>query len=197
MAKEKRKYVRLSGAQWAEVDALWELGDTTLPDLSNQFGVSTRTLQAHFEMNGVVKGSKAQEISQEIKAEIFSRASENMGDIAKLAGETNQRAYVHAVAIEKMLINQLERAAASPADAYRTATAIKSLSLAAQTMERLVGLKYKALGIDRNELLAQELPELKIRYISSEEALEMRKAQEAEDEWGGEIPDEEVVPKAN
>lgn len=186
MGSEKRKYVRLSNEAWAEIDALWELGEATLPELADRYGVSTRTLQAHFEKNGVVKGSKGRELAREVKAEIFSRASENMKDIARLAGESKRQAYVNSLAIEGLLMEQLQIAASTPAEAYRTATAIKSLALAAQTTERLLGIKYKALGLDRNELLAEELPEIKFRYITNEEALEMRRAQEAEDDWSSE-----------
>lgn len=186
MENGRRKYVRLSEEAWAEIDALWELGEATLPELADRYGVSTRTLQAHFEKNRIVKGSKGREIALGIKAEIFSQASANMQDIAKLAGEAKRQAYVNAKAIEGLLMEQLQVAASTPSEAYRTATAIKSLALAAQTTERLLGIKYKALGLDRDERLAEELPEIKFRYITPEEALEMRRAQEAEDDWGSE-----------
>ena len=186
MESGKRKYVKLTSEAWAEIDAQWELGEATLPELADRYGVSTRTLQSHFEKNGVAKGTKGREIALGVKAEIFSRAADNMKDIARLAGESKQRAYVNALAIESLLMEQLTMAASKPADAYRTATTIKSLALAAQTTERLLGIKSKALGLDRNELLAEELPEFKIKYITDEEALEMRRAHEAADTWGTE-----------
>lgn len=113
MGSEKRKYVRLSNEAWAEIDALWELGEATLPELADRYGVSTRTLQAHFEKNGVVKGSKGRELAREVKAEIFSRASENMKDIARLAGESKRQAYVNSLAIEGLLMEQLQIAAST------------------------------------------------------------------------------------
>lgn len=186
MESSKRKYVRLSNETWAEIDAIWELGEGTLPELADRYGVSTRTLQAHFEKCGIVKGSKGRELALEVKAEIFSRASENMKDIAKLAGETKRQAYVSSLAIESLLLEQLKIAASTPAEAYRTATTIKSLALAAQATERLLGIKYKALGLNRDERLVEELPEIKFTYITAEQAEQMRREQEAEDDWGAE-----------
>jgi hypothetical protein len=44
----KRKYQRLAPSIWAKICAEWETGDVTLPELSDRFGVNTRTLQTHF-----------------------------------------------------------------------------------------------------------------------------------------------------
>jgi hypothetical protein len=56
--KTKRKYQRLALSTWAKISAEWEIGDVTLAELSDRFGVNTRTLQ-HFAKHRVVKGSKA------------------------------------------------------------------------------------------------------------------------------------------
>lgn len=175
MAAGKRKYVRLSPAQWAEVDAIWELGDATLSELAERFGVSTRALQAHFEKNGIVKGSKGREWAAEIKAEIFTRSLDSKGDIVRLANETHRRTFLNASTVEDMLNKQLEHLAANPAEAYRTAAVVKTLSLAAQAMERLHSLKSAALGIDKDDRMGEELPGLVIRDLTPEEIHHLRR----------------------
>jgi hypothetical protein len=59
----KRKYRRLTPAEWAEARALWESGETVLQELSVRFGVTERALQAHFKKHSTLKGSKAKELA--------------------------------------------------------------------------------------------------------------------------------------
>lgn len=197
LAKEKRKYTRLNPSKWAEVDALWELGDVTLPELSDRFDVSTRALQAHFEKNGVVKGSKARELAIEIRAEIFTRSQGDRDDIVRLAGETHHRTFVSASTVEDMIVRQLQHLAANPAETYRTAAIMKTLSLAAQALERLHSLKSTALGLDKNDRLDEKLPEIIFRDLRHEDIEKLRKQHREEygiDELDNELSmDDDIV----
>jgi hypothetical protein len=58
----KRKYTRLSESAWAEAGALWEVGDSSLEELSERFGISKRALQFHFSKHDVKKGAKSREL---------------------------------------------------------------------------------------------------------------------------------------
>jgi hypothetical protein len=69
--KTKRKYQRLAPSVWAKICGQWEIGDVTLAELSDRFGVNTRTLQAHFAKHAVVKGSKAAQLALAVKEELF------------------------------------------------------------------------------------------------------------------------------
>lgn len=77
MTHPKRKYVRLSPSAWAEICALWEIGDVTLPDLAEQYSVHTRTLQAYFAKHKIIKGSKAAALAISVKEEIYSNGLED------------------------------------------------------------------------------------------------------------------------
>src|ERR1035441_1909733 len=69
MTRPKRKYNRLAPSTWAEICALWEIGDVTLPELAERYSVSTRTLQTHFAKHKVEKGSKAAALATSVKEE--------------------------------------------------------------------------------------------------------------------------------
>jgi hypothetical protein len=64
------------------------------------------------------------------------------------------------------------------------------LSLAAAGLERLHDLKWKALGMDRDSVLPDELPELIIRDLTTKEIEELQAAQEGEDADSGILPDD-------
>src|SRR5829696_8810327 len=63
----KRRYTRLTPATWSVIRAHWELGEVTLPELADRYGVAERTLQSHFANNGTVKGAKAAEVAATIR----------------------------------------------------------------------------------------------------------------------------------
>ena len=123
----KRKYQRLAPSIWAQICAEWEIGDVTLPELSDRFGVNTRTLQAHFAKHAVVKGSKAAELASAVKEELFKLELDGKDDLTQ---------------VETLIMAQLELAQKDPSQAFKAAGAVKLLSLAAAGLERLHNLKW-------------------------------------------------------
>jgi hypothetical protein len=135
--KTKRKYQRLSPSTWAEICAEWEMGDVTLAELSDRFGVNRRTLQAHFAKHDVVKGTKAAELASSVKEELFKLELDDKDDLTQRARETRETAYKNAVTVETLIMAQLELAQKDPSQAFKAAGAVKLLSLAAAGLERL------------------------------------------------------------
>lgn len=165
----KRKYQRLPPSTWAEICAEWEVGDVTLDELSERFGVNTRTLQAHFSKNNSIKGAKAALVASAVKAELFERDLEGKDDLVRRAKDTRDSAYKNAVVVESLIMAQLDLVQKDPSQAYKAASSVKLLSLAASGLERLHSLKWSALGLDRNSGISNEMPVLIFRDLSDEE----------------------------
>jgi hypothetical protein len=190
-----RPYKRLASSVWAEIRALWETGDVTLAELAARFGVTTRTLQAHFLKHGTQKGSKAEELAAAVQAEIFTAMELDRDTRVRLGNEALATAYRNAVVLERLVMAQLERAQDSPGEAYKAATAIKTLSLAAAALERVNGIKRSALGLDTFDPTEDETPVLIIRDLTEEDIDRIRSADGDDDDEGPddhEGPDEEV-----
>lgn len=169
-----RKYVRLSPSEWAEVRALWEVGDHTLEELSAKFGVSPRGLQAHFRKFGTVKGSQAAELAAAVREEVFRQELDDPDLLIVRAKDVRESAYRNALVIEDLLMAQLQAAQRDPSQAFKAASAVKTLSLASAALERLHGLKRAALGLDRNAVMGEQLPELVLRDLTEEEIEQLR-----------------------
>ena len=178
MASRKRKYVRLQPSTWAEIDALWEIGDETLMDLAERYGVNTRTLQAHFAKSKVEKGSKAAAIAASVKAEVFGKGLGDQDLTIQRARDTREAAYNHAVVVEDLMAGIIDTIGKDPSK-WGAASAVKTLALAATTFNRTHGLKQRALGLDKNSVLGEELPVLIFRDLSEEE---IQAHQESDDE---------------
>ncbi|MGA0598132.1 hypothetical protein [Enterovirga sp. CN4-39] len=178
----KRKYTRPSESTWAEICAFWEVGDSTLEELSERFGVARRTLQAHFAKHGVIKGCKAAAMAQSVQEEVFSRELNDHDVTVARAKATREAAYNNAIAIEALVMGQLEAAKKDPSSTHKVASAIRALSLAAAAVERLHAVKKAALGLDRDNVLEEELPTLVIQDLTAEDLAELQ-ARDEQDEY--------------
>jgi hypothetical protein len=182
----RRKYRRLSPTAWAEIRALWEVGDVTLADLSHRYGVATRTLQAHFEKHEVKKGAKARALAAIVEAELLERALDDPQSLADRARETRESAYKDAATIQKLVMAELGRAASHPGSAFQSGMTIKMLALAAHAVERARRIRWTALGLADGEPLTDELPELVIRTYTESELEDIRNRVAAgADRWDG------------
>jgi hypothetical protein len=82
----------LTPSTWAKICAEWEVGDVTLAELFDRFGVNTRTLQAHFSKHDVIKGSKAAELASAVKEKLFKLELDDKDDLTQRAKETRESA---------------------------------------------------------------------------------------------------------
>ena len=169
MTCKKRHYTRLSPSTWTEICGLWEVGDVTLPELAERYSVNARTLQAQFAKRKVIKGSKAAELAAVVMKEVVKGELGDKDTITHRARETREAAYINATIVEQLVMAQLALAQKDPTHAHKAATAMKTLSLAAATLERTQTVKWHALGLDHENALPDELPELIIRDLSKEE----------------------------
>ena len=182
MTSPKRKYVRLSPSTWAEIRAYWESGDHGLAELSERYGVSQRAIQTHLKKLGSLKGSKAAELAVAVRKEVFEKVLGHPDGLVVRAKETRETAYTNAAIVESLVMAQLALAQKDPTQAFKAATALKMLSLAAGVLERVQGVKLRALGLDNETAVSDEMPVLTLRDLSKEEIEGFRERDEADDD---------------
>jgi hypothetical protein len=157
MTRPKRKYVRLSPSTWAEICALWEIGDVTLPDLAERYSVHTRTLQAYFGKHKIIKGSKAAALATSVKEEIYSNSLGDKDLTIQRARETREAAYKNASMVEGLIVGTLNAMQKDPSKTLGLTSKLKALALAAAGLERLHDLKFRALGLDKDSPIHDEI----------------------------------------
>lgn len=182
MTRPKRKYVRLLPSKWAELRAYWESGDHGLAELSDRYGVSPRAIQSHLSKLGSIKGAKAAEMAAVVQKEIFKDELGDRDTLVFRARETRETTYANATTIVDLMMAQLQIAQKNPAQAFKAATAVKMLSLAAATLERVQAVKLRALGLDKENAMPDELPVLILRDLTSTELEALREPDEGDDE---------------
>lgn len=188
----KRKYRRLTPAEWAEARALWESGETVLQELSVRFGVSERALQAHFAKHSTLKGSKAKELAAAVQETVFADIFEDPAAARAKGRQARTATYENATKIEGLIMGQLAEAQKDPANAHRALSALRALALATQALERAHSMKWASLGLDKLED-AQELPVLPIIDYSEAQIEEIRRKQREAYQNEGECASEEEI----
>jgi hypothetical protein len=74
---------------------------------------------------------------------------------------------------------QINEATKSPSAAFQASAAIKAFSLAAQALERLQNMTWRALGLERDED-TRELPIIEIVDLTEADLLKIRDEQQSE-----------------
>ena len=188
----KRTYNRLSPAVWAEIRALWETGESTLEELALRYSVTTRALQSHFHKNDTKKGAKAMIIAAKVKEAVFADSFEDHETKIAKGRENRAADFANASKIESLIMAQVDEAQKDPAAAFRASAVIKTLSLAAQALERTTAMKWRSLGLDRVQDTS-ELPEIHIVNLTEDDIQELRRSQEAGDDGEFDGYDDEIA----
>lgn len=179
----KRRYVKLTEAEWAEAEAAWTSGSASLPELAHRFGATERALQAHFAKRGLEKGSAAKALAAKVAVRVKEQQESDVGTLTERALAIRETTYGNAAKIERMIVERLDAAAADPDQTYAAAAAVKMLTNAAAALERLHTLKRNALGITDDDMNADEVPVLVIKNLSDIEVASIRQRQSDEDEF--------------
>ena len=82
-----------------------------------------------------------------VMTEVFKSELPDQNTITHRAKENREATYTNAAIVEGLVMAQLALAQKDPAQAFKAATALKILSLAASALERLHATKLRALGL--------------------------------------------------
>ena len=197
--EEEKESKRLTPAQWAEIQALWEGGTVTLKELSERFDVSEPSLSRGLKKRGAVKGSRAGEIGRAAAKAATAAATAEAESFAarrrRRIEETKESHYKWAETIGKLMMAELAKAQAAGVAFGTTLKSMQALRLAAAGLKDVREERYALLDVD-SEVDQTSLPELTIRELSQAEIDTLRDTEEDDlmpKEPVEPVPDEIVV----
>ena len=169
LEKPAEKQKRLSPTEWEQLKLLWEYGDHTLTDLSDQFGIRPDTIQRRLKEDGIEKGARAHEVKNAtataMHEEMAKQAAENM----KRVVETRNDHYRYAEALAKMTMSEVVEAKNSRQAIATKDANLAALNKAAKTLEVLRKERWILLGLDREDGDPEDMDELLISELSQEQ----------------------------
>lgn len=168
---ERRKtFEPLNGRQWAEADALWETGESTLSALGRRFDRDPSLFANSFKLRGIVKNSASKEIAVRVKAEIQNLAVGEASILAARIKETKEEHYKMSSGLAKLTWSEMLRAKTENLPFSAVLNNLKSLDMAMTILKKAREERYSLLGMnDDNYLDVESLPDLVIKELTADQ----------------------------
>lgn len=170
----------MTPAEWAEACRLWERGLATLEELEAKYGIRGDTLSKKFKKAGVEKGAKAdehaQEVADRVAEETADQAAAELIEHQKRVRDTRDTYYKLHDFLTKLQVKKIQDATRNGVPLDSIGAELKALKIASETLEINRRAKWEILGLDKEQIDSDDLPELVVEEISDEDAREMQAA---------------------
>jgi predicted DNA-binding ribbon-helix-helix protein len=160
---------RLSQREWLEAKALWELGNSTLDELSARYGISRDAISRRFRRDGVIKGSRASEQAREVAKQVAEQDKADSVMLLARIKETRENHYEWSTTLAKMAVREIAEAIKNKREIAACIPNLKAIQLAAQVVKTSREERYALLGLDKGMDPSDEIPELIISEMTAEE----------------------------
>lgn len=165
---------RLKQKEWAEIGGLWELGESTLAELSATYGVAQETISRKMKALGVKRGARAHEHRERVHEAIVGASIEDAEDLIHQIQEAKRAHLHHANTLTKLALNELARAKKENKEFFTVEGNLKAIQRAAAIVRDMRSEKWLILNIKEDEVDPDALPELKIRSMTQEEIQDVK-----------------------
>ena len=172
---QKRGAREVNEHEWGRLIALWEKGGISADDLSDSFNINKNSMLAGIKKRGGVYGRLAAEEARQVaksSADDFQALIQKANDTKR---EHYQYARNYALLAHKKVV-QAEKGEISYAEADEH---IKTLLNATKLSVEARKDRFAVLGLDRDDLVLDELPTLEITEMTNEDIEAIRRVQEA------------------
>lgn len=188
---------RMTPRQWAEAEALWEVGEVTLDDLAKRFSRDRTVFTRYFKKHGIVKGSKAAARKEEVKEAVAAAGIDEATVLANRIRETKEDHYKMSSALAKLVWAEVLTAKKDEKPFSSIKDNLKALDNAMNVLMKARMERFAILGLDKDDYVDEDgLPELVISELTAAQIEELRNRDEEGLEAGtAVIPDniEEVT----
>ena len=190
--KAKAKGARLTPSQWREIDMLWESGEVTVADLTRRYGRSRECFVSHYKKHGIVKGAKKEELRKAAELAAREQSRNEAAILSERIRKTKEEHYKMAEAIGRLTFNEILKARQDGKPFRSIQQDVKALLLAAETLKKVREERWVTLGLDKDVVDEDTLPELVMTTMTEEQCQQLRQAQQ-EDEMDLGLNDDDLV----
>lgn len=178
-ALEKQKKPNLKPSQWAEAEALWESGEVTLRELAKRLDRDPSMISRHMTLNNVIQGSKAEEYSRMIREKIAAELSGDAGENAKKIKEMKEEYLKYTAAVNTLAWNEMVTAKQKGLPMQAVFPNLKSIKELMSIFALTKTTNWELMNIIEFEqkFEKEDIPELLISELTSEDIEQMRRDQ--------------------
>lgn len=173
---ESAKKPRLAPAQWAEIEVKWRSGEYTLSMLEEEYGTRSETFSRYFKKKGIAKGSDSvgEMIRESLKSDAEIRARARAQKVESRKEEYDK----WAIWLSGLTINQIATAKKEGRSLSLVEDDIKALQRAAAVVQKCFDVSSRALGLEKDDVITDEIPNLVFGELTSAQVDELKKMDE-------------------
>lgn len=168
--------IKVTPAMWAEIEAKWASGEYTLSRLEDEYGLRRETFSRYFKKKGLAKGadSVGKMVRESLKSDAEIRAKERADKIDDRRNKYDSWAFT----LGRMAMGQVAEAKSKGTSLAVIEGDLKSIQRASNILAKCFDVSSKALGMDKDEGLADEIPNLVFGELTPNQVAELRKSEE-------------------
>ncbi|MGY2462252.1 hypothetical protein [Vreelandella sulfidaeris] len=164
----------MTPAQWAEARAMWATGEFTLDEIAEKYGVARETLSRRFAKDGVKKGQSA--IDKKVEAEIIEKATKNVDKWAERSEQARESYFKSLEMLHKLTVATIGKAHQDK-KLFSAQADLKAIQMAAIAIDKIRSNQWSVLGLDKQGIEDEEIPELLVRSLTPDEVAKIRESQ--------------------
>lgn len=189
---EKKIIKKLTPAEWEQVVVLWELGKSTLRELSKLFGISEVALHKGLKNRGAVKGIRSHEIGASAVEAAKSDVQKSLERIAAM----KERYLGYSDLVAKLTMKEITEAVRDKVPLATKRNDIQTLQRAAAVLATLRNENFHLFGLYDEDTIKEDLPDIGITEYSADEIAKIQRGFEEVDDIVGdfEVEDEIRLP---
>jgi hypothetical protein len=190
VTRRPQKGAHLTPSQKGEAIALWKAGGITLADLAKRFNKRPETFSRLFKKLDIKKGSDAEEAAAKAAAVVEQRILQDVDVHAKRILDAREQHFKMADGMAKLAWSELVRARQAGLDIGALKDLMQTLKLAGDvigTARKELWAILKIEDSDKDKEL-DELPELTVRELTSDEVIQLQSTDEEDEMGGGMLP---------
>ena len=183
MTKEVKK--KITPAQWAEIEVKWKSGEYTLSMLEEEYGMRPESFSRYFKRNGIVKGSDS--VGDMIRESLKSDAERRALARAKLSEARRTDFDKMSAFLAQVAFAEITSAKAGGKPLASIEDNLKSLQRASAVLGKCFDVSSRALGLEREEVNSDEIPNLVFGELTPAQVAELKKLDEDSQKTAEEI----------
>lgn len=175
---EKPGRRRMTEAEFAAASAHWEAGTHRLDELAEMYGVNPDSLKKRFFRAGVKRASRIEDATTATREAIRTKEDER----AEKAEQTRRERYDWARALGITTMKKIQETQKTGGRYVSILEDLKALNFALRNINISAEERWKALGLDKDQLDSEELTELMVTELTADDLQRLQQGHDAADQ---------------
>lgn len=190
---DEAKNKRLTPREYARAKTMWQSGEYSLAEISEQVGVTATALSRRFKRDSIARGSDAKKVSAAVKRAIEKTSAAQAEELASAAHDMKMLALKSVELFNKKAYSDVAKAIRDGKPLGDMLNDLKALEVASKVVAQNYGTGARILGLDQSINPDEVMPELQIHLMTENDVAELR-AQQRREEAEEDLDDLDMPP---